>query len=109
MKPQDVLEYVSGPMPVPAEGEVLIRMKAAPINPADINFVQGVYGVKPVLPYSRAGLEGCGVVQESRAEGFRKDDEATRNKVNDVIAEMKKDGKAAEIAQKWFGADVIKH
>lgn len=72
MKPQDVLEYVSGPMPVPAEGEVLIRMKAAPINPADINFVQGVYGVKPVLPHSRAGLEGCGVVQESRAEGFRK-------------------------------------
>ena len=75
MKPQDVLEYVSGPMPVPAEGEVLIRMKAAPINPADINFVQGVYGVKPVLPHSRAGLEGCGMVQESRAEGFRKDDE----------------------------------
>lgn len=57
MKPQDVLEYVSGPMPVPAEGEVLIRMKAAPVNPADINFVQGVYGVKPVLPHSRAGLE----------------------------------------------------
>lgn len=50
MKPQDVLEYVSGPMPVPAEGEVLIRMKAAPINPADINFVQGVYGVKPCCP-----------------------------------------------------------
>lgn len=62
--------------PVPCRfrrrGEVLIRMKAAPINPADINFVQGVYGVKPVLPHSRAGLEGCGVVQESRAEGFRK-------------------------------------
>lgn len=75
MKPQDVLEYVSGPMPVPAEGEVLIRMKAAPINPADINFVQGVYGVKPVLPHSRAGLEGCGVVEESHAEGFRKGDE----------------------------------
>ena len=46
---------------------------------------------------------------EDYGVGFRKDDEATRNKVNDVIAEMKKDGKAAEIAQKWFGADVIKH
>ena len=44
MKPQEVLEYVSGPIPVPEEGEVLVRMKAAPINPADINFVQGVYG-----------------------------------------------------------------
>ena len=38
MKPQEVLEYVSGPIPVPEEGEVLVRMKAAPINPADINF-----------------------------------------------------------------------
>ena len=46
---------------------------------------------------------------EDYGVGFRKDDEATRNKVNDVLAEMKKDGKAAEIAQKWFGADVIKH
>ena len=46
---------------------------------------------------------------EDYGVGFRKDDEATRNKVNDVITEMKKDGKAAEIAQKWFGADVIKH
>ena len=46
---------------------------------------------------------------EDYGVGFRKDDEATRNKVNDVLTEMKKDGKAAEIAQKWFGADVIKH
>ena len=46
---------------------------------------------------------------EEYGVGFRKDDEATRNKVNDMLTEMKKDGKAAEIAQKWFGADVIKH
>ena len=75
MKPQDVLAYVSGPVPVPAEGEVLVRMMVAPINPADINFIQGVYGVKPVLPHSRAGLEGCGMVEESRADGFRKGDQ----------------------------------
>ena len=54
MRPQEVLEYVSGPIPVLEEGEVLVRMKAAPINPADINFVQGVYGLKPVLPHSPA-------------------------------------------------------
>lgn len=59
MRPQEVLEYVSGPIPVLEEGEVLVRMKAAPINPADINFVQGVYGLKPVLPHSRAGLEAA--------------------------------------------------
>ena len=59
MKPQEVLEYVSGPIPVPEEGEVLVRMKAAPINPADINFVQGVYGLKPVLPHSRAAWKAA--------------------------------------------------
>ncbi len=75
VKPQEVLNYVSGPMPEAQDGEVLIKMLAAPINPADINFVQGVYGVKPVLPKSRAGLEGCGVVEESRAEGFNKGDQ----------------------------------
>ena len=46
---------------------------------------------------------------EDYGVGFRKDDEATRNKINDALTEMKKDGKAAEIANKWFGADVIKH
>lgn len=46
---------------------------------------------------------------EDYGVGFRKDDEATRNKINDVLTGMKKDGKAAEIANKWFGADVIKH
>ncbi len=74
-KPQEVLNYVSGPMPEAQDGELLIKMLAAPINPADINFVQGVYGVKPVLPNSRAGLEGCGVVEESRADGFSKGDQ----------------------------------
>ena len=51
--------------------------------------------------------EDCGT--EDYGVGFRKDDEATRNKINDALTEMKKDGKAAEIANKWFGADVIKH
>ncbi len=74
-KPQEVLHYVSGPMPEAQEGELLIKMLAAPINPSDINFVQGVYGVKPVLPNSRAGLEGCGVVEDARAEGFCKGDQ----------------------------------
>lgn len=37
--------------------------------------MQGVYGREARAAHSRAGLEGCGVVQESRAEGFRKDDE----------------------------------
>jgi NADPH:quinone reductase-like Zn-dependent oxidoreductase len=45
----------------PGCGEVLVKMLASPINPADINFIEGVYGIKPPLP-ATAGLEGCGEV-----------------------------------------------
>ena len=70
MKPQEVLEYVSGPIPVPEEGEVLVRMKAAPINPADINFVQGVYGLKPVLPRRPGRLRrGTGISRRGIPRG----------------------------------------
>lgn len=41
--------------------EVLIKMLAAPVNPADINTIQGKYPVKPVLP-SVPGNEGVGEV-----------------------------------------------
>lgn len=74
-QPQDVLAVSTGPVRTPGEGEVLVRMQAAPINPADINFVQGVYGIKPTLPDSPAGLEGCGLVEESKFPGLKKGDQ----------------------------------
>lgn len=69
-QPQDKLQVMTGPVTEPQKGEVMVRMLAAPINPADVNFVQGVYGLKPVFPDSRAGLEGYGVVEESAAPGL---------------------------------------
>lgn len=45
-------------------------MLAAPVNPADINTIQGVYPVKPSLP-SVPGNEGVGRV-ESIGEGVKK-------------------------------------
>ncbi|MEG2237266.1 MAG: 2-enoyl thioester reductase domain-containing protein [Akkermansia sp.] len=74
-QPQDKLQVVTSPVVHPVEGEVMVRMLAAPINPADINFVQGVYGLKPVFPNSRAGLEGCGVVEESCSPDFIQGDQ----------------------------------
>jgi NADPH:quinone reductase-like Zn-dependent oxidoreductase len=44
-------------------------MLAAPINPADLNLVQGVYGRRPDMPGptgSPTGMEGVGTVVESR-------------------------------------------
>lgn len=44
-------------------GEVLIQFLAAPINPADINTIQGVYAIKPKLP-AIGGNEGVAQVME---------------------------------------------
>lgn len=73
--PEEVLTVKSDHAAPPHEGEILVRMLAAPINPADINFIQGVYGLKPVFPNSPAGLEGCGVVMESRSADFAPGDQ----------------------------------
>ena len=59
--PEECLRVVeTGPLRA-GPGEVLVRVLASPVNPADINFVQGVYGVKPDLP-AVPGMEGCGEV-----------------------------------------------
>lgn len=52
--PNDVLELVDTTSEIikpnlDAE-EVLVQFKASPINPADINTIQGVYAIKPKLP-----------------------------------------------------------
>ena len=44
-----------------AKDEVLVHMLAAPVNPADINMIQGVYPIKPHLP-AVGGNEGVGKV-----------------------------------------------
>lgn len=46
------------------ETDVLVRMIAAPINPADINMIQGVYPVKPGAMPAVGGNEGLGEVIE---------------------------------------------
>jgi trans-2-enoyl-CoA reductase len=43
------------------EGEVRLRMRFAPINPADLNLISGTYGTKPQLP-AVPGMEGCGII-----------------------------------------------
>lgn len=61
--PADVLRIVEQPWPVPGPDEVVVKMAAAPINPADLNAIEGKYPVRPRLPAS-PGMEGAGVVVE---------------------------------------------
>jgi NADPH:quinone reductase-like Zn-dependent oxidoreductase len=60
----EVLSVRDVPQPVPARGEVLVRMLASPINPSDLLYVHGQYGLKPRLP-ATPGFEGVGVVEAS--------------------------------------------
>src|SRR5438067_1924840 len=62
--PAQVLRVKDVPLPVPGGGEVRVRMLAAPINPSDLMFVQGIYGRRPELP-ATAGFEGAGIVEEA--------------------------------------------
>ena len=55
------LRLVEKPVPRPGAGQVLVRMAAAPVNPADFAFMKGQYGVRKPLP-TVPGLEGSGLV-----------------------------------------------
>jgi len=51
-------------VPMPRRGEVLIRIHAAPCNPADVMYLEGRYGIDRPLP-ATPGFEGAGVVVAS--------------------------------------------
>src|SRR3954464_6731517 len=61
--PLEVLRIVDLEWPEPAPNEVVVRMSAAPINPADLNSIEGKYPIKALLP-ATPGMEGAGVVTE---------------------------------------------
>lgn len=55
-------------IPQPGPGEVLVKMHASPINPSDLAFLQGGYGIKKAYP-TVPGLEGSGTVVKA-GKGF---------------------------------------
>ena len=59
--PADVLQVESRPWPTPTPGEVIVKMQATPINPADLNQIEGKYPVRAELP-ATPGFEGAGIV-----------------------------------------------
>jgi trans-2-enoyl-CoA reductase len=61
--PAEVLRVEGRPWPTPAADEVLVEMRAAPINPADLNQIEGKYPIRAELP-ATPGFEGAGVVME---------------------------------------------
>ncbi|MEW6999269.1 zinc-binding dehydrogenase [Colwelliaceae bacterium BS250] len=82
------------PVPKLEKGQVLVKMLAAPINPSDLVYLMGKYGLAPVNG-AFAGFEGCGVVVSANAGLYGK--WLTGKRVA-VSAQPDKDGVWAEYA-----------
>ena len=65
--PADVLRIEAQPWPKPAADEAVVEMRAAPINPADLNAIEGKYPARPQLP-AIPGFEGAGVIVDVGAD-----------------------------------------
>ena len=65
--PADVLQIQTEAWPKPAADEAVVEMRAAPINPADINAIEGKYPGRREVP-AVPGFEGAGVVVEVGAD-----------------------------------------
>jgi NADPH2:quinone reductase len=58
----DVLRVEDLPDPVPAAGEVLVRLHAVGVNPVEAYVRSGTYALKPPLPYT-PGTDSAGVIE----------------------------------------------
>ena len=68
----EVMQVVEQPWPTPAADEAIVRMQAAPLNPADINAIEGKYPVRPTLAGdARDGRRGRGGGTRQRGERDR--------------------------------------
>ncbi|KAH9661126.1 Enoyl-(acyl-carrier-protein) reductase [Citrus sinensis] len=59
--PDSVIKMIELPPVEVKENDVCVKMLAAPINPSDINRIEGVYPVRPKVP-AVGGYEGVGEV-----------------------------------------------
>ena len=66
----EVLEYNDIPTPKPGPGQILVRVHAAGVNPYDTYMRNGMYPIKPPLPYI-PGSDAAGTV-EALGEGVKK-------------------------------------
>ena len=67
--PPEVMKVEEVSDPRPGNGEVIVRLFTAGVNPIDAYIRAGLYAAKPVLPYT-PGMDGAGII-ESIGEGTR--------------------------------------
>ena len=71
----EVMRLEEVPVPSPGPGQLLVRIRAAGINPVDTYIRAGTYAFKPALPYT-PGSDGGGEVEAAAPDvtGFKKGD-----------------------------------
>jgi NADPH:quinone reductase len=79
----EVLRVEEIPTPKPGPGQILVRIKAAGINPVDTYILSGKYAAKPNLPYT-PGKDAAGVI-EAVGEGVREFKPGDRVYVGDSL------------------------
>src|SRR4051812_22481542 len=60
--PAEVVRVEEVEVPEPQPNEARVRVLVAPINPADLNTIEGTYPTRPMLP-GVPGVEGVAVVE----------------------------------------------
>src|SRR5438128_9530184 len=86
----EVLKIQQMPDPKPERGQVLVRIKAAGINPVDTYIRAGVYARKPALPYT-PGSDAAGIVEAvgPGVKRFKSGDRVyTNGSITGVCAEL---------------------
>jgi NADPH2:quinone reductase len=64
-EPGEVMRLAETGLPTPADGQVLLRVRAAGINFPDALLCRGQYQVRPPLPFT-PGVEICGETEDGR-------------------------------------------
>ncbi len=87
----EVLGVEESPLPIPTVQEVLINVKAAGVNRADLLMRQGRYGITSQPPTEPLGLEIAGIVEQVGSE-------VTRWQIGDRVCALIRNGGYAEYA-----------
>ncbi len=85
----DVMKLEDVPAPAPGAGQVLIRVRAAGVNPVDTYIRSGTYARKPNLPYT-PGADLAGTIEAvgSGVSGIATGDRVYAHSVDGAYAEL---------------------
>lgn len=83
----------------------LLDLKAGRVDAVVVDEIMGRYYIAKRPGDYKVIDEDFG--REEYGIGFRQEDDAFRQKVDEILNEMRADGTAAEISEEWFGEDIV--